>query len=467
MSLNDRHVSRPLSTQPSPFDASPRPAVRRLTECLRTPVERATPNDMLQLTYESGSAPAQVGAELLMAAPAPDIEVARTTIGARIAGIPRLRQRLQRVPFGCGRPIWTDDESFDIANHVSLMACPSPGDDRALHDLVIGLVTTPLHPRRPLWRATVVTGLPHGRWAVVVVLHHVLADGIGGLTVLAHLVDERAPIARTNASRPPPPPWQLAVDAMAERVCAIGRLPHTLRRIADGITQSLPGITRRAPRTSLNQPTGARRRLAVARVPLEAVRAVAHRHSATVNDVVLTAVTGALHTVLLRRGEDIATIAVSVPVSGRASAGTELGNQVGVLPVALPASGDAQERLTQTARIMRDRKRGQRGASAAVLEPAFRLLAKVGAVRWLVDHQRMINTFVTNLRGPAEPMAFLGVPVLDVVIVNGTTGNVSVAFGVLSYAGTLNVSVIADPDVCHEHDALTAALQEELVSITA
>ena len=54
---------------------------------------------------------------------------------------------------------------------------------------------------------------------------------------------------------------------------------------------------------------------------------------------------------------------------------------------------------------------------------------------------------------------------LDVVIVNGTTGNVSVAFGVLSYAGSLNVSVIADPDVCHEHDALTAALQHQLSSL--
>ena len=180
----------------------------------------------------------------------------------------------------------------------------------------------------------------------------------------------------------------------------------------------------------------------------------------------LAAVTGAIRAVLLRRGEDITTLVVSVPVSGRASAGAELGNQVGVLPVVLPAAGDAEERLTQIARITRDRKHGQRGASAAVLEPAFRLLATLGVVPWLLDRQRMINTFVTNLRGPTQPMRLLGAPVLDVVIVNGTTGNVSVAFGVLSYAGALNVSVIADPDVCHEHDAVTAALQKQLVMLT-
>ncbi|HSJ46896.1 MAG TPA: wax ester/triacylglycerol synthase family O-acyltransferase [Euzebyales bacterium] len=438
----------------------------RLANSAPTPVERATPNDMLQLTYDRGSVPAQVGAVLLMAGPAAEPDAARRAIAARVAGVPRLRQRLQPVPFGCGRPIWIDDESFDIANHVPALACPAPGDDRALYDVAADLVTTRLDRARPPWRATVVTGLTHGRWAVVVVFHHVLADGIGGLAVLAHLADGFAPRCERRAPVPSPPVWRLALDAAAERLRAIAGLPRTLRRIADGVTQSLPGVTLHAPATSLNQPTGPRRRLAVARVPLHAVRAVAHEHMGTVNDVVLAAVTGALRAVLRRRGEDITTIVVSVPVSGRASAGAELGNQVGVLPVVLPAAGDAHQRLTRIARIMRERKHGQRGASAAVLEPAFRLLATLGAVRWLLDRQRMINTLVTNLRGPAQPMTFLGTPVLDVVMVNGTTGNVSVAFGVLSYAGALNVSVVADPDVCPEHDALTAAVQEQLVMLT-
>ncbi len=433
----------------------------------RTLIERATSNDMLQLTYDVGSVPAQVGAVLLLAGPAPAPDAARRAFAARIAGVPRLRQRLQPVPLGCGRPIWIDDQSFDITNHVHSLACSTPGDDRALYDLAADLVTTRLDRARPLWRTTVVTGLTHGRWAVIMVFHHVLADGIGGLTVLAHLADGLTPPVDARAPAPPPPLWRLALDAAGQRARTITHLPGTLRRTADGIAQSLPGITLHTPRTSLNRPTGPRRRLAVARVALDPVRAVAHEHQATVNDVVLAAVTGAIHTVLQRRGEDVTTLVVSVPVSARASAGAELGNQVGVLPVVLPAAGDAEERLTQIARITRDRKHGQRGASAAVLEPAFRLLATLGAVRWLLDRQRMINTFVTNLRGPTQPMRLLGAPVLDVVIVNGTTGNVSVAFGVLSYAGALNVSVIADPGVCHEHDALTAALQQQLSSLIA
>jgi diacylglycerol O-acyltransferase len=429
------------------------------------PIERATPNDLLQLTYDARSVPAQVGAVLLLAGPAPAPDAARQAIAARVAGVPRLRQRLQPVPFGCGRPIWIDDASFDIANHVHSLACPAPGDDRALYDVAADLITTRLARERPLWRATVVTGLTRGRWAAVVVFHHVLADGIGGLAVLAHLADGLPPPADVRAPLPPPPVWQLALDAATQRVRAIAHLPGTLRRIADGITQSLPGVTLHAPRTSLNRPTGPRRRLAVAPVPLGAVRVAAHEHAATVNDVVLAAVTGAIRAVLLRRGEDITTLVVSVPVSARASAGAELGNQVGVLPVVLPAAGEPHERLTRIAQIMRHRKHGQRGASAAVLEPAFRLLATLGVVPWLLDRQRMINTFVTNLRGPSQPMTLLGAPVLDVVIVNGTTGNVSVAFGVLSYAESLNVSVIADPDVCHERDALAEALQQQLSSL--
>ena len=78
---------------------------RRLADRVRIPVERATPNDMLQLTYDAGSVPAQVGAVLLMAGPAPEPDAARRAVALRVASVPRLRQRLQRVPFGCGRPI--------------------------------------------------------------------------------------------------------------------------------------------------------------------------------------------------------------------------------------------------------------------------------------------------------------------------------------------------------------------------
>jgi diacylglycerol O-acyltransferase len=205
----------------------------------------------------------------------------------------------------------------------------------------------------------------------------------------------------------------------------------------------------------------------VVRADLAAVSDLAHAHGGTVNDVVLTAITAALRALLLSRDENAETLTVSVPVSARASADRQqLGNRVGVIPVALPTTGVPVARLEATARIMRSRKTATRGASAALLGPAFRALATLHLVRWFINRQRNVNTFVTNLRGPTDQMSFLGKPIVDIVAVSETLGNVSVAFAVLSYAGALSVTVVADPDVCPDMTLLATELQHELDVMT-
>jgi len=206
----------------------------------------------------------------------------------------------------------------------------------------------------------------------------------------------------------------------------------------------------------------------VAHADLAAIRQVGHAHGGTVNDVLLTAVGGALGAVLRRRGETATTLVASVPVSARRATGaTHLGNQVGVMPVAVPTTGDPRERLAAIAQVTRGRKTAPRGASAALLVPVFRALARLGVVRWLVDHQRLVTTFVTNLRGPQTRLSFLGAPISELIAVSGTTGNVTVAFAALSYAGTLAVTVNADPDRCPDLPDLVADLQRELDLLAA
>lgn len=185
------------------------------------------------------------------------------------------------------------------------------------------------------------------------------------------------------------------------------------------------------------------------------------------NDVVLAAVAGALRTLLESRGESIDRFVISVPVSARrrADAG-ELGNQVGVMPVEIPATGDLDQRLWKIALTTREAKAKASDASSALLGPAFRLLARLGVFGWIIGRQHLVHTFVTNLRGPEAELAFAGAPVTDVVAVSVIAGNVSVAFAVLSYAGTLGITVIADPDACPDVGVLTAALQEELEALT-
>ncbi len=218
----------------------------------------------------------------------------------------------------------------------------------------------------------------------------------------------------------------------------------------------------RPPRCSINRPTGRGRVLAVARADLGALRAAAHAQGGTVNDVVVTAVAGALGTVLADRGETVERLVVSVPVSARRHATTELGNQVGVIPVQVPTVGDPFRRLAAVARITRQRKTIAPGSSAALIAALFRTLAKVGVYEWFVNRQSMVNTFVSNLHGPEHRLSFLGAPVIDVIPVSGISGNITVAFVALSYAGTLNITAIADPDRCPDLEVLTEKLRKEL-----
>jgi diacylglycerol O-acyltransferase / wax synthase len=436
----------------------------------RMTVDRASPGDLMQRATAAGPAPMNIGAVLVLGTgPGFPVAEARTRLGERIRAVPRLRQRLHRAPPGCGRPYWADDPRFDLDQHVRQVPCPAPGDERALLDIAAALLGAPLPWSRPLWMATFVTGLSGGGTGLVIVMDHVLADGIGGLAVLGRLVDgspAAVPAGPLAAAFPAPPPRAaaLAADAWAARARGLAALPGRVRQARQGLAElggtRLPGPF--AP-TSLNRPTGPSRRIDVVTADLAVVRDLGHACGGTVTDVILAAVTGALRGLLASRGETLDRVTVSVPVSGRpAGTGGELGNQVGVMPVTLPATGPLAARVAQTAVITRRRKRGAAGASAALLGPVFRLLAPTGLLRWYFRHQRRVHTFVTSLRGPAQPVTFAGAPVRAVIPLPNTTGNVPVTFGVLSCAGTLWISVVSDPAPLPDIGVLTAALRREL-----
>ena len=455
---------------------------------MRAPVDRATPADLMQLATDVGPRPMHVGAVLVLGAAAGfRVDDAERLLGERIRGVPRLRQRLRRAPPGCGRPFWSDDPAFDVRQHIRSRPCPPPGGERALLDAAADLFRVPLPRSRPLWSATLVTGLEDGGTGLVVVMHHVLADGIGGLAVLAGLVDGPGP--------PPAPPWApgsadprpaglpvpaeprpdafpvpapgpraLAADAWAARLHGLAHLAARARTAGQGLAE-LGGARppRRFPATSLNRPTGPARRLDVVTADLAALRELGHACGGTVNDVVLAAAAGALRALLASRGEELPWVTISVPVSARqAATAGQLGNQVGVMPVTIPAGGWLADRVTRVAAITHARKTAARGTSAALLGPVFRLLAGTGLFRAFVNHQRMVHTFATNLRGPAEPVAFGGATVRAVIPVPSTAGNVTVTFGVLSYAGALRITVLCDPGRMPDVAVLTAALRREL-----
>jgi hypothetical protein len=101
-----------------------------------------------------------------------------------------------------------------------------------------------------------------------------------------------------------------------------------------------------------------------------------------------------------------------------------------------------------------------------LLDAVFRLTGRLHLFGWFANRQRMVHTFVTNLRGPAERLTFLGAEVDELIPVSAISGNVTVAFAVLSYAGTLTITVVADPTACPDLALLKEDLQAELDVLT-
>ena len=471
-------------------------------------IDRVSVDDLMSLATDRGSAPLQVGAVLLLdTSGGLDPRRALEMLLRRIESVPRLRQRLMRPPARYGRPVWVDDPQFSAANHLFAELCPAPGGERAVLEVAARVIGTRLPFDRPLWSATLVTeakaraetdvGTASGSGtgdaasvsALIIVFHHVLADGIGGLAVLANLVDGPDPAgstaprerpgggsgggsARPLFPRPAPSSAALVADARAERIRSLRRLPADLRRLAGAAAVLRSALRVHVKPSSLNRHTGTRRRFASIRLDLARVHAAARAHDATVNDVVLTAIAGALNRLLVSRGEvpeqperpgDSGTVVISVPFSARThTTARDLGNQSGAVPLALPGSGDPFTRLAVVAGVTRTAKTSPPGASTALLGPFFRLLALLGLFQWFIDRQRLIHTFATNLRGPQTLLKLFGCPVTDLVPLTVPSGNVTISFAVLSYAGSLRITITVDPDACPDLPLLRRALKAEL-----
>ncbi|WP_456832945.1 wax ester/triacylglycerol synthase domain-containing protein [Deinococcus sp. UYEF24] len=463
--LGARHAATTApNVQNGGDDTTAQPAAGR-TRAL--PVDRLSAADQMALLLEGRTTPL-VGAMLVLGASgALDPTQLRALVERRLTAVPRLRQRPLNVPFGCGRPIWVDDPAFEITDHLSVVGCPAPGGQEAALAVAASLLAARLSRSRPLWVAAIVTGMQGGQTAVIIALHHALADGMGALAVLSAIVDSTAVTPDPDFPRPGPTRAQLRVDAARQLVRDVSALPATLVGGVQALFQFAPVLRSRLAPSSLNRRTGPDRRFLTASCSLAVLHDVAHAQGATINDAVVSAVAGALSRLLAGRGETLNTIVVSVPVSLRRSASLQsLGNQTGVMLLRLPATGAPLERLRSAATLSRAAKRFAPEASNALFYWAFSLLAQLGLYEHFIDHQRVNHTFVTDLKGPETRLSLGGIPVVDLVALSTHSGNVTVSFAVLSYAGTLTVTLIADPLTCPDQDRLQTLLVNELARLT-
>jgi diacylglycerol O-acyltransferase len=274
-------------------------------------VDRMSPTDAGFYYAETENTPMHVGSVAVFDGPAPSYgDLVRLLLG-KIPQVPRYRQRVRSVPLQLGRPLWVDDEHFQILYHVRHTAVPRPGGPEQLRNLAGRVLGQRLDLTKPLWEVWLVEGLEHGRWALISKVHHCMVDGVAG-TDLMQLIFDLDP----DASHPPPPgDWSpaqppstadLVLSGMQDLVAEPARLlaaaarpgtvtaaPELLRRVAIAVRTGLPTLARQAvtpAARSLNGSIGPHRRWAWTETTLDDVKRVRAALGGTVNDVVLTAI---------------------------------------------------------------------------------------------------------------------------------------------------------------------------------
>ena len=418
-------------------------------------ITRVPVPDLCTLWAETATAPmniALIGVLHGLASSGPDtgdawavLASVRAAVEANLHRTPTLRRVLHRTHVGEGGPLWIDAPAFDIARHVVLATPERPlPDEPAFLDWCAQRSVVPLDRTHPLWRMDVVPGLPDGHVGILVVLHHVVADGLRGVELISALLDP-APRPHPHPAppwRPEPPPStaQLVRDNLTRRVKALGqaraahllRSLHTLRALARE-----PGS--HAPATFLTGPIRPGRQLIVLRFPLQPLRSTAHQHGCTINELLLAGVTQGLRTVLVQRGEcpDGLVLRASMPVGARA--GHAGGMVMAPLPVGLE-DADARLRLIVEATRPR-REHPDEGVAGIVTMPAS--LARLGVLWARHAASGHINLYVTNVPGPPAALYLAGARLLEAVPLAPLVAGVRLSVTALSYDGQFVVSLLA------------------------
>lgn len=395
----------------------------------------------------------------------------------RLARIPELRRRLYFPGVLRGGPLWVDDLRFDIHHHVHQEAVRAPGGEAQLLETAARLDERRLDRGRPLWEIWFLTGLRDGRIGVLLKLHHAVADGAAAVAVMGSLFD-----LEPGASDPPsvawtPEPIPSASSLLADNVCGkvrtIGRgaaaLVHPVRLArAVGLFVMLARETlgsKASPRTSLNQPVLARRRVRFLRVTRPAMKRAGHAHHGTVNDVVLALWSGGLRKLLESRGEHMEGLELTAgqAVSLRSGLDRTVGNQVGTIMLPLPVwERDASRRLDLI--VQRAHQPGIRQQSAAIMG-ALAGLSALPMARSGSRRQRAVNVRVTNVAGPPVPAYIFGARIIEILPILRLFGNVGLALCAFSYARQVYLVVTADAARFPDLDVLMEGMERDWLAL--
>jgi diacylglycerol O-acyltransferase len=383
-------------------------------------------------------------------------------IQERLLRYPRFVQCAVEDPVGA---TWINDPAFDMANHLVIEKLPKKRAGReqeALQDRLAELTMQPLDKQYPLWQFHLVEHYKGGS-AMMVRIHHCIADGIALIQVTQSLVD---------GGTPPPPPHRtphkdgLLPSLAGVTVTALAKLAYravtdmaALALMEDDSPTRLKGVPGRTKRVAWCPP-----------IPLDEVKAVGKALNCSINDVLLSCVAGAIGAYLKEHGDSVEgkEIRAMVPVNLRAAGKAyKLGNQFGLAPLVLPLGIDNPiERVYE----VRRRMQGLKGSMQPLL--AFGLLAVAGMlVKPLQDamlglFSKKTTAVMTNVPGPREKLKLCGSTVEEDLVWVPQSGTVGLGVSILSYGGGVQFGVVSDATLCPDPQNIIDKFEPEFARLS-
>lgn len=423
-----------------------------------------------------------------------DFERLKRTIESRLLPFVRFRQRVRPSNLSLGLPRWELDPDFDIGNHLQRTRIAEPGDHAGLQELVGDLMSTPLDPSRPLWQLYYVENVSGGS-SLVARLHHCIADGIALMQVILSLTDD-------TADAPWPEPYiesEQELSRLARFLLPAVKMAMTVDRtfhavenlVHEGMETIIhPSRLRDAARfgtanslalgkllllppdrkTIFKRKSDIPKRAAWSSgVRLDDVRAVGQSMGGTINDVLLSAVTGALRRYLEEQGEPVERLNIRavVPVNLRPPDELgKLGNQFGLVFLSLPVGvSDPLRRLV----VLRRRMDAIKNSPEAVV--ALGILNVIGMTPPQIE-KIIVTIFglkgtavMTNVPGPRQPLYLAGKLIEDLMFWVPSPSNLSIGVSIFSYAGDVFLGVATDAGIVPDPERIIELFHVELANL--
>jgi WS/DGAT/MGAT family acyltransferase len=402
--------------------------------------------------------------------------------------IPRYRQKLRWIPFE-NTPVWVDDAHFRIDYHIRHTALPRPGNEDQLKRVAARIQAQQLDRKRPLWEIWVVEGLEGDRFALISKIHHCMIDGASGVDI-SQILQSPSPDATIHDApaylpKPSPSPAELFTGSWSKRLGTPLRALRGLRQFRDetenlgkelqvrvkAIRDMYAAQGSASSETPINGALGPHRSADWIRTPLEDLKAMRRGFGCTINDVVLTILTGAFRDYMTHRRvqpEEL-DFRAQTPVSMRSDDERgQLGNRISSWLVPLPLhESDPKRQLAQIHETTQELKESRQALGVEMMMQAMSIMPTALLSLGVQAASGAMNTIVTNVPGPQFPLYLLGAEMVEIYPMVPLLQNVGLGVALMSYNGNVCWGFNADRELVPDLGTFSAMVENSIDRVAA